>query len=61
MTSPAAPGVVRRWDSAKEFTDEVSAARIYGGIHYRTSTVVGQEMRRQIGAWAVRQHLRPIP
>jgi hypothetical protein len=59
MTSPTAPGVVRRWTSAKAFTDEVSMARIYGGIHYRASNVVGQTMGRQIGEVAVRQYLRP--
>src|SRR5262245_58100729 len=42
MTSPTAPGVVRRWTSPKALTDEISMARIYGGIHYRTSMVVGQ-------------------
>jgi hypothetical protein len=60
MTSPNAPGVVRRWTTAKAFTDEVSMARIYGGIHYRTSTVVGQAMGRQIGELAVRQYLKPV-
>jgi PAP2 superfamily protein len=61
MTSPTAPGVVRRWDSATAFTDEVSAARIYGGIHYRTSALVGQAMGRQIGELAVGQYLQPLP
>ena len=60
MTSPTAPGIVRRWTTAKAFTDEVSVARIYGGIHYRTSTVVGQTMGRQIGEMAVQHHLKPI-
>jgi hypothetical protein len=60
MTSPGAPGVVRRWTTAKAFTDEVSAARIWGGIHYRTSAVVGQRMGRQIGEYAVHHHLKPI-
>jgi hypothetical protein len=60
MTSPTAPGVVRRWTTAKAFTDEVSAARIYGGIHYRTSAVVGQVMGRQIGEYAVGQYLKPV-
>jgi hypothetical protein len=60
MTSPTAPGVVRRWTTAKAFTDEVSVARIYGGIHYRTSMVVGQEMGKQIGTLAVQQYLKPI-
>ena len=60
MSSPTAPGVTRRWTTAKAFTDEVSAARIYGGIHYRTSATVGQTMGRQIGELAVQRFLRPI-
>jgi hypothetical protein len=60
MTSPTAPGLVRRWRTAKAFTDEVSMARLYGGIHYRTSIVVGQAMGRQIGELAARQYLRPV-
>jgi hypothetical protein len=60
MTSPTAPGVTRRWTSARAFADEVSAARIYGGIHYRTSTVVGQGMGGQIGELAVQRSRRPV-
>jgi hypothetical protein len=60
MTSTGAPGVVRRWTTAKAYTDEVSVARIYGGIHYRTSAVVGQAMGRQIGELALRNYLRPV-
>jgi PAP2 superfamily len=60
MTSPTASGVTRRWTSAKAWADEVAMARIYGGIHYRTSNGVGQTMGRQIGDFAVRQYLKPI-
>jgi len=60
MTSPTAPGVVRRWTTANAFTDEVSMARIYAGIHYRTSMVVGQTMGRQIGEVAVQKYLKPV-
>jgi len=38
----------------------VTTSRIYGGIHYRTSMVVGQAMGRQIGELAVQQYLKPI-
>jgi hypothetical protein len=34
--------------------------RVYGGIQYRTSMVVGQTMGRQIGERAVQQYLTPI-
>jgi PAP2 superfamily len=60
MKSPTAPGVVRRWTSARAYADEIAAARIYGGVHYRTSTVVGQQMGKQIGEFAVRRYLKPI-
>jgi hypothetical protein len=60
MTSPTAPGVVRRWTTARAFADEVSAARIWSGLHYRTSTIVGQAMGRQIGELAARNSLRPL-
>lgn len=60
MTSSAAPGVVRKWASIKEYADEVSAARIYGGIHYRNSTVVGKAMGAKIGELAVQNYLKPV-
>jgi hypothetical protein len=60
MTSPTAPGVVRKWANIKEFADEVSAARIYGGIHYRNSTVVGKAMGAKIGEQAIRNCMKPV-
>jgi hypothetical protein len=60
MTSPTAPGVTRKWNSVKDWADEISAARIYGGIHYRNSTVVGQAMGKKIGELAVQNYLKPI-
>lgn len=59
MTTPAAPGVVRKWGSIKEYADEVSVARIYGGIHYRNSTLMGQDMGRKIGELAAKNYLKP--
>ncbi len=50
----------RRWASITDVVNEDSAARIYGGVHFRTSTVVGQELGRKIGELAVQQYLRPI-
>ena len=59
MTSPALPGVTHSWDSIADYAAEVSNARIWGGIHYRNSTVVGAEMGRRIGEAAVASVLRP--
>lgn len=60
MTSPTAPGVTRKWTSVKDWADEISAARVYGGIHYRNSTLVGQAMGKKIGELAVQNYLKPI-
>jgi hypothetical protein len=59
MTSPTAPGFGRKWTTIQEWADEVSEARIYGGIHYRNSTVVGKAMGKKIGALAVQRYLPP--
>jgi hypothetical protein len=47
--SPTAGGAVRTWASVDEFTKEVAQARIYDGVHYRTSTEVGFAMGKKIG------------
>ena len=60
MTSPTAPGAVHKWGSIAEYAEEVSVARIYGGIHYRNSTVVGKAMGRKIGDLAVQNYLKPV-
>lgn len=60
-TSPTAKGVVRRWTSVEDFIDEVAWARVYEGIHFRTSTEVGVEMGRSIGRRAVAALLESQP
>ena len=56
--SPTAKGASRRWTSLDDFTREVGDARIYEGIHYRTSTDVGIAMGKQIGALTVEKFLQ---
>jgi hypothetical protein len=60
MTSPTAPGITRQWESLRAYAEEVAHARLWGGIHYRTSTEVGQEMGRKIGAFAVEHYLKAL-
>jgi hypothetical protein len=60
MTSPTAPGVERKWTTIQQWADEVSEARICGGLHYRNSTVVGKSMGRQIGEFAAKRYLQPV-
>lgn len=53
-------GARRNWKSVDDFMQEVSDARIYDGVHYRTSTEVGTAMGLQIGALAVETYLSPL-
>lgn len=57
--SPTAKGATRRWTNVDEFVKEVSDARIYGGIHFRTATDTGAAMGRQIGGLAAQHLLLP--
>ena len=58
LTSPTAPGVVRRWTRLDDYRDEVSNARIWAGFHYRFSTIVGKEMGTKIGEHTIATQLR---
>lgn len=60
MTSPTAPGVTRNWTRIDDYLQEVKNARIWGGIHYRNSTVVGEQMGRSIGELAVSRFMTPL-
>jgi PAP2 superfamily len=59
-TSYTAKGVTRRWARIDDFMQEVANARIYGGMHYRTSTEVGTAMGKRIGELAIKKYLRSI-
>jgi hypothetical protein len=59
-TSPFAPGAPRSWKTVADFVQEVAAARIYDGVHYRNSTEVGSSMGKQIGELAVKSFPKPI-
>ena len=60
MTSTTAPGVTHRWTNVRAYADEVAAARIVAGFHYRFSNVVGQDMGRQIGTYTVKTIMQPL-
>lgn len=56
----AMPGVTRKYTSIQQLEDEVAMARIWGGIHYRNSTEVGNAMGRKVAAHVLENTLRPL-
>jgi hypothetical protein len=57
-TSPTNPGFPRQWTEFSEGIDEVIEARIYSGIHYRTSDEVGARVGRQVARFVLTHALR---
>src|SRR5688572_12364531 len=53
--SYTANGTVRTWVKVGDFVQEVAIARIYDGVHYRTSTEVGTAMGKKIGTLAAQK------
>jgi hypothetical protein len=49
-TSNTARGVTRSWKRTEDVVAEVIDARIYDGVHYRTSGTVAKKMGEQVGA-----------
>jgi hypothetical protein len=60
LTNPAVPNIVLHYTSFKQITDDISDARVYGGIHYRTDQVAAQRLGRAVGRAVYRNNLRPV-
>ena len=58
---PPAPPITRQWDTFDEGIEEVIDARVYSGIHFRTSDEVGARMGRQVARFVSTHALRPCP
>lgn len=54
-TSPTLNNATRRWRSLDDFVREVSDARVWAGIHFRSATTIGEAMGRSVGELAARQ------
>jgi hypothetical protein len=60
LTSTAAPGVTRSYARLTDYVEEVINARIYEGVHYRTSGRVGAALGRRVAEEVVKNELRPL-
>jgi hypothetical protein len=60
ITDAGAPGIVLHYTDLRDITDDVSDARVYGGIHYRFDQVAGDRMGQAIGRYNYRHLLRRL-
>ena len=60
LTNPTVPNIVLQYSSFKQITDDISDARVYGGIHFRTDQVAGGQLGRAVGTAVYKNNLRPL-
>ena len=60
LSNPAVPTIVLQYSTFKQITDDISDARVYGGIHFRTDQVAGARLGRAVGTAVYKNNLRPM-
>jgi membrane-associated phospholipid phosphatase len=60
LTNPAVPNIVLHYTSFRQITHDISDARVYGGIHYRSDQNAGALLGRAIGAAIYKRNLRRV-
>ncbi len=58
LSNPAVPGLTFSYTTFGQITDDISDARVYGGIHFRFDQVAGSRLGRAVGASVYRNNLR---
>jgi len=59
LTSEVRPGTTRSFDSFSDATAEIADARVFGGIHFRTSCVRANALGRSVADYVSRHAMRP--
>ena len=60
LSNPAVPTIVLHYGSFNQITDDISDARVYGGIHYRTDQDAGARLGIAIGRAVYKNNLRAM-
>ena len=58
LSNPTVPDIVLQYTTFEQITDDISDARVYGGIHFRTDQVAGQRLGDAIGKAVYKNNLR---
>lgn len=58
LTNPAVPSITLQYKAFKQITDDISDARVYGGIHFRTDQQAGADLGRAVGTAVYKNNLR---
>lgn len=59
LTNPAVPDIVLQYVTFRQITADISDARVYGGIHFRTDQKAGADLGLAVGTAVFKNNLRP--
>ena len=59
-TEDGAPGIVLHYSDLRAIVDDVSDARVYGGIHFRFDQDAGEHMGVEVGEYNDDHELLPL-
>jgi membrane-associated phospholipid phosphatase len=60
VSNPAVPNIVLQYTTFNQITDDISDARVYGGIHFRTDQTAGALLGRAVGTAVYKINLRAV-
>jgi hypothetical protein len=60
LSNPVMPNIVLQYTTFKQITDDISDARVYGGIHFRTDQDSGERLGKAIGRAVHKNNLRRV-
>jgi PAP2 superfamily len=60
VSNPAVPTIVLHYTSFGQITDDVSDARVYGGIHFRTDQDAGARLGKAVAKAVYKNNLRAV-
>jgi hypothetical protein len=60
ISNSALPNITFQYTTFTQIVDDISDARVYGGIHFRSDQVAGGRLGRAVGTAVYKDNLRPV-
>jgi len=60
FTIAAFPEMTWQYTAIKNIVEDISDARVFGGIHFRFDQVGGEQQGKAVGAHVVKNQLQPV-
>lgn len=53
-------GTTHHYESTDDLVHDSRNGRVWGGMHFRNSTIVGTELGKDVAKWVAKKHFRPV-